>query len=402
MQKKFKAKFFAILAKSTFLFLLSFIISCDKQENTNLNSTSNNSINENIALDVAQSFLKKNNITNKGVDNPKMINTIIAHETKKNKKAFYVINYKQGGFIIIAADNRVTPILAFSDTGSFSSVPTEIIPPIQEWIKRGKEQIQNIIDDKLPQSKEIQQEWEAITDNSIAVKSPNTTNKIAPDSRTDCPDTNITKGPLLKTTWDQSWGYNDLVPYNCPNNAGGKAPTGCVATAMAQVLYFFKKPNTYNWSSMPPNYGSYNTQLLMKNAGSSVNMEYGCDGSGAYSADIAPALKNYFGYSNATYTTDNSDTRLITSNIDANKPVILGGYSSYGSGHSWVCDGYQRNTYYQKDSNGNCTGYGVTTLQLYMNWGWGGNYDGFYDYNNFNPGKASYNNQISVVYNITP
>jgi len=84
------------------------------------------------------------------------------------KMHFYVINYKEGGFLVISADNRISPILAFSDTGSFSSTPTEIIPPVQAWMEVEKEQVQYTIDHNLKQSKNIAVEWSNTTNKEIA------------------------------------------------------------------------------------------------------------------------------------------------------------------------------------------------------------------------------------------
>lgn len=393
------------MTKSIFLFFLSFIlfISCDKQEDANLNTSNTNDVNTNVALDIAQSFFK-NNTTSKGVKKSKTIDNIIVHKTKKSENAFYVINYKEGGFLVISADNRISPILAFSDTGSFSSTPTEIIPPVQAWMQSEKEQIQNVIDHKLTQNKEVKQEWKALTDNNSQIKSTSTTSRIEPDPITYCPDITVQKGPFLTTTWDQGYGYNNLVPLNCLS-FGGKALTGCVATAMAQVLRYFHKSNTYNWANMPNSgsgtYGTYDLQLLMKNAGSAVAMQYTCDdGSSAYPVNIAPALKNTFGYSNASYTTT-YNLSIITNNIDAGKPVILSGWGNYG-GHTWVCDGYSQSTFYSRDDYGNCTGEAVTyTPILHMNWGWEGKYDAYYSTSNFNPDRYSFNTGCTIVYNIT-
>jgi len=240
------------LTKSLFLLFLSSIllISCDKQGDENLLQPNSSNVNQKIALEIAQSFFKNSNTTSKGINNSKTIQTVTLHKTAKNKNAFYVINYKEGGFLIVSADNRISPILAFSETGSFSSIPTEIIPPVQDWMKGEKEQVQNVIDHQLTQSKEVNQEWKVLTDNNALVKSTSTTSRIEPDPITYCPDTTVQKGSFLTTTWDQGYSYNNLVPVNCLSD-GGKAPTSCVATSMAQIMRYFHKANTYNWANIP-------------------------------------------------------------------------------------------------------------------------------------------------------
>jgi hypothetical protein len=408
-----KPKFYEIFSKSLFLFFLSFIllISCDKQEDEHLLQSNSNNVNQKTALDIAQSFFKSSNTTSKGINNTKTIDNIILHKTKKNKDAFYVINYKEGGFLVLSADNRINPILAFSDTNTFSSTPGEIIPPIQDWIKGEKEQVDYVIDHNYIQSKNVKLEWEKVTaNNATQIKHTKTSNETggvsgAPgQSEYNCPDTTIEKGPLMTTYWGQLTGYNNLIPYDCPltHNNIGKAPTGCVATAMAQIMRYFHKPNTYNWGNMQDwSYGIYTTydiQLLMKDAGSAVHMNYGCTESSAYARDIVPALKNTFGYSSASYTTT-YNSNIITSNLNANKPVILCGSGSYG-GHAWVCDGYSLSTFYGKDEDGKCNGTAVSMLSLHMNWGWDSYYNGYYAYDNFNPSFYTFNNNRSIIYNI--
>lgn len=90
----------------------------------------------------------------------------------------------------------------------------------------------------------------------------------------------------------------------------------------------------------------------------------------------------------------------VRTNLDYNRPVILAGSGGAG-GHMWVCDGYMQTSYYYDD----CTG--VTLIPLFhMNWGWGKNnfvnYDGYYQYNNFNPGNMDFNNNKRMIYNIIP
>jgi len=380
------------------------LISCDKQEGDDLLRANSNDVSQAIVNKIALSFFKNSAITGKGANITKTIENTVLCKTVKGENAFYVINYKECGFIIIAADNRITPVLAFSETDKFETDFTKSPEPVIEWMKAEKVQVQYVIDHNLGQSKNIALEWGKVTTEDNATTKTKSLKSITGrvDDPVICSDEYVAKGPLMVTKWDQ-WGYgfNDLIPFDCSSNPGGKAPAGCVAIAMAQVMRYFQKPNTYNWANMPATTGTYDTQILIANVAAAVNMQYGCGGSGAYSTDIAPALKNTFGYSAASYTTT-YDSTIITNNIDADRPVILGGFPSSGSGHSWVCDGYQRNTYYEKDSQGRCTGAATSTLYLYMNWGWHGSSNGYYAYDNFNPLKYSFNNNRSIVYNIIP
>jgi hypothetical protein len=296
--------------KNIWLFLLGiiFLISCSKDEvvtTKNYSSNEENDVSKETVLVIAQNFFKNTNTKNqKGTNSTKTVKSIFEHNTNNNNKAFYVVNYDEGGFIIIAADDRVSPVLAFSDSGSFSSTAKEIIPPVQYWMDGIKDQVQFAIDNNLTQKKEIKLQWEGlVTNNTKQVKNTNSsiTSKPITPPPTECEDIYLVKGPLLTTSWGQEFSYNNLVPKDCPDNFGGKAPTGCVATAMAQVMRYYHKTNTYNWANMPDSFGTSDTQLLMENAGASVNMRYECDGSWAYSTAIAPALMSTFGFSNANH-----------------------------------------------------------------------------------------------------
>ncbi|WPO77347.1 C10 family peptidase [Flavobacterium sp. KACC 22761] len=392
------------------MLLLLFIlcIACDKQDDNQELVSNSNSINSLIALDIAKSFFTKNNSYSKNkITSNKTVKDLVTYKTSKNDNAFYVINYSEGGFLVISADNRLSPILAFSDTGTYSANPSEIPDAVLAWMESQKEQVKYVIQNKVKQNENIAFEWDLALNNKTKISqkksSSNLTNKTkeAPEE-TGCEDTFYTKTSLLSTKWHQGDTFNNLIPLACPTKPGGKAPTGCVATSIAQVLFYFKKPNSYNWANMPIDYGTYDTQVLMRDAGESVNMTYSCGGSGAYDYSIVPSLKNYFKYSGATYSTT-YDWNKVKNSLDQNKPVILGGTNpSTFSGHSWVCDGYTQWTTHEVDYLGRCTGLATSYLYLHMNWGWGGLNDGNYAYNNFNPGSTSYNYGINMIYNITP
>lgn len=168
---------------------------------------------------------------------------------------------------------------------------------------------------------------------------------------------------------------------------------------------------------MANNYSTPETARLMKNIGYAVNMDYGCDGSSAITEQKAPpAFTNNFGYASANYYSYNYNT--VESEIRSNHPVILTGgsnggwwiFGSYEEGHAWVCDGLQVGRYYECRET--MTPFSpnpiltkqitFTTLYFNMNWGWGGNYNGYYAYNNFNPGSYTFNYQPGMVVNIRP
>lgn len=208
----------------------------------------------------------------------------------------------------------------------------------------------------------------------------------------------------MNTTWNQGCGYNDLLDACTTGGSCGRVWTGCVATATAQVMRYWEHPNSYNWSIMLNTTGSTETSRLMQDVGDAVNMDYGCDGSGAYTSDARNALVNTFGYSTYASYVDYNTTTLVRQLKTWNRPVILRGEGS--GGHAWVCDGYRRNkittihnpgTYYEYET------YTYSPLYLWMNWGWGpfgGN--GWFLYNNFTPGSNNFNSDRKMIINIPP
>jgi hypothetical protein len=219
--------------------------------------------------------------------------------------------------------------------------------------------------------------------------------------------------PLVQTKWDQSPYYNNLCPYD--NSKGERTVTGCVATAMAQVMNYWEYPKkgtgfhsynhskygtlnanfgstTYDWANMPNELTSSSSTVqknavatLMYHCGVSVDMDYNVSsegGSGAYViSSRSPvthcteyALKTYFGYKTsiqgvqkADYTTTNWKN-LLKAELDASRPIVYAGFGD--GGHCFVCDGYDNNDYF------------------HFNWGWGGLYDGYFALNALIPGAA--------------
>ena len=358
-----------------------------------------NEITKENAIEIAKKLVLNDDKTSKfGKGSAtKKISSIFPMTTKKSETAFYVVNYQNGGFVIISADNRNIPILAYSDSASFQNDSINYPSGLRDWLSLQKEVASNISTENREQTSSIKEQWNSVS-------------RIAPEDPV-CPnDQTITVGPLLTTTWGQGDGYNDYTPLTgCTNYYNGHAPTGCVATAMAQVMKYYQKPNTYNWSNMPNGYGTYDTAILMRDIGSAVRMDYGCGGSGANSEEeIASTFRDDFHYSNAAG--GNYNYQVVCQQLAAGRPVILTGgrkkndisWTMYTDGHAWVCDGYKSSSYYNYDPSVGCSG--VTYLQLHMNWGWGtyNNYNGWYFFDNFNPSNKTYNYQVKMYYNIIP
>jgi hypothetical protein len=226
--------------------------------------------------------------------------------------------------------------------------------------------------------------------------------------------------PMLTSNWDQIFPYNAMVPIDAScSSFNGHVTTGCVATAMAQIMYYWRWPNTgvgshcdsytnygtlcadfgattYDWNGMnnQPTNECNPIALLMYHAGISVNMHYNDDGqcsSGAATSDLAYALKTYFRYASTAsyvkklnYSTSGWNT-LLQDDLNAGKPINYAGREpGNGGGHSWVCDGYQATNYY------------------HFNWGWSGSSNGYYYLTNLNPGGYTFNNGQEAVVHISP
>lgn len=301
---------------------------------------------------------------------------------------YYVFNYPSGGFAIIGGDKAAREVLGYCDSGSFDI--NKIPDGLKDMLSSYKQQI------KLAKQHGL---YESNLDNDLQdfAKSP---------SRT-------TVAPLIQTRWNQRNPYNSRVPKPSP---GVEFPSGCVATALAQIMKYYNYPNHgygnhayqryynvsgnytaitfeadfehtyYDWNDMLLNYsGNYNTEqayavgTLMYHVGVSVDMQYEPSGSGAYSSDAGQALIDHFGYNpeavfiERRHYDDFNWERLIYQELSESRPVYYSG-QTYNVGHAFICDGYDAN-------NG----------LYHFNWGWGGSCDGYYPItgsNALNPGNS--------------
>jgi len=199
--------------------------------------------------------------------------------------AYYIITYKGGGFVVLSADRRTSSILAYSDTSPF---PLDSVPSgLNLWLSETRDNIEEIRKSNTPYTGQdkVSVLVDGSGDDMIAQSEP-------PDPPGQCNDWFVKKGPYMSTTWNQIGGYNNMMqPLNCtPATNNGRAYTGCVATAMAQVMKYHQHPNSYSYAIMPnavPYYdvssGANEISRLMYNAAVSVNSTYDCSGTGAAS-----------------------------------------------------------------------------------------------------------------------
>jgi uncharacterized protein (TIGR02145 family) len=359
---------------------------------------------DSIDVEIARNAAKYFYFINSNIDISKInMNLVfIAKEKSQSKNAvdeqlYYVFNINQNdGYVIIAADNDVLPILSYSLKGHYTN---ENLPPAYiEWMDKCKAEIQYVKKNHIKADVNIQKQWEdLINEKKTSHKGVKSVN------------------PLLTTIWGQSPYYNELCPFD--NSLNQRTVTGCVATAMAQIMKFWNYPTqgtssysyvhpiygtlsadfgntTYNWSGMPDNVNSSNISVatLMKHCGVSVDMNYGVNVSYAYPTHVVYAYQTYFNYSSSINTsyrvnfTDNEWILILKSELDAGRPVHYWGCDSInGSGHSFVCDGYGANDFF------------------YFNWGWSGSHDNdLFNINALNPGSKNYNSNQFVFIGIQP
>jgi len=316
---------------------------------------------------------------------------------------YYVFALQPMGFVIVAADERVEPILGYSYDNNF--VVENMPEQVRNWLGNYERQIEVVVKSDLQPEPAIQSKWTRLKNGqSLSTRNGESV------------------GPLLQTTWNQNSPYNLLCPSD-ENGPGGHVYAGCVATAIAQIMRYWQYPTngigshsytanytsqgygnygtqsanfaaaTYNYSLMPLSLNS-NTSTeqinevaqLIYHCGVAVNMMYGSNGSGAYISDAATAFRNYFGYSNATVVSKSSYTSgndvsawiaLLKEDLDNLRPIY---YSGQGTGgHAFVCDGYD-------DQN-----------NFHFNWGWSGSNNGFYTLSSLTPGTHNYSSSNMAI-----
>lgn len=332
-------------------------------------------------------------VTPMSLNTPQSRPQLVATRNADSQPAVYV--YSMGdnrGYMVLSADDQAEPLLGYSDTGSFDA--GMINPTMQWWL-----------DEYAAEVKWLRE-------------NPSMTHYL-PVQR--AAKANI--APMVKTKWNQSAPFNDMCP---TDSKGTHTVTGCVATAMAQIVNYHQYPKgagkgsasvtyngqtytvdysatTFDWANMLDDYSVAYTKAqgdavanLMYACGVSVDMSYGTGASGAVTANVANALVNNFGYDQGVcvlyrqyYTLDKWND-CIYNQLKEYGPVQFAGRND-GGGHSFVCDGYAEGDYF------------------HINWGWGGSSDGFFKLTALDPSSqgiggssAGYNSNQYVIGNICP
>lgn len=322
-------------------------------------------------------------------NSPKLVYT----QNNSEQPTLYVFNNANNtGFMVLSADDVAPALLGYSDSTPFNNA--SVNPELAWWLKEYGNQIEWARNAGMPSSLQ---------------SAPATSSYPAVD-------------PMTTTRWNQDAPFND----DCPEVNGTRCVTGCVATALSQVMKYHNWPaqgvgsnsytsstgqtlyvdfgnTTYNWNDMVDIYNSSSTTAqkeavatLMYSAGVAVNMDYTTSESSATSFAAAQAMVNYFNYDKGIvfysrdYYTISDWNELVYNQLKNYGPVQYSGQSNDG-GHSFVCDGYSSDGYF------------------HINWGWGGMSDGYFLLTALNPtsqgiggSTSGYNFDQDIIGNVKP
>ena len=330
----------------------------------------------NTALRIARTYV---NVSKTAAQNVKTRAAATA-----TQQPYYVFNDDAGkGFVVIAGDDKMGKVLAYSHE---ASIDMANLNPEARYLFDSYRQVY----EELGKNKTLTTRAGAATKTADAVQ------------------------PLLKSKWGQDYPYSKLTQY----------VTGCVATAVAQVMYYHKWPaqgkgqesytvtfdNTvrsadftkshYDWDNMLPEYNRRNVTtkqedavaLLMNDVGIATNMQYTDRASGTQSYMAERALRNYFDYdaSMVTRSYEGIDNfiEIVKKELRNGFPLYISGDSKTGGGHAWVCDGFD-----EED-------------RFHMNFGWNGQANGYYSLatlsvtstgSEFNGAQHSFNRRLHVI-----
>jgi len=340
-------------------------------------------ITEQQALQKAKEFLQGKQLMQTGR------NMRRAPRQSASGTALYIFNVEDdGGFVIVGGDDSTDAILGYTTQGRYDE--TTLPENCRAWLEQTEAEL-------------TAYQRHAATRPASAIKK-SAARQVSVHARID---------PLIITTWNQGNSYNDtntdgVYNVHLPMISGQYPCTGCVATAGAQVMYYYQWPQTatesvpgytassqantsadlppiqFQWDKMQTSYAynDPNTEAvnavadLMLYCGYAAQMNYGVGSSGASTLTLAQGMSAYFGYNpdswkyvvRSNYSISEWD-ELIYHELASARPIIYSG--SYNGGHAFICDGYD--------------GAGM----YHFNWGWGGSYNGYFKLQATNPNGDS-------------
>ena len=322
------------------------------------------------------------------------------------KTVYYVFNMTPAGYIVVSADDAVTPVLAYSFVGTYSreKAPAQFVA----WMKQYEDQISDAQKNNLrgsPATAKVWQKYSRQPDLEDPGETPSTGQKFPLQNAV---------APLIISNWDQGVPYNEQCPADAAG-PGGHTLVGCVPVCMGQLMYYYRWPQTgtgtysysdptygtisadfgsatYDWNNMTNTSTISNPGIakLLFHLGVSCDLVYGPASSGMYNHKAAYALRTFFKYSPQTQyifrdsTSMNWDSILIA-HLNRRMPLYYAGWSVPNvNGHAFVCDGYQDTAYF------------------HFNFGWSGQNNGYFYTNNLTPGGNNFKLAQEVIINAYP
>lgn len=364
--------------------------------------TNANPVSTQRAIQVAQQFVPISESASQAPSRSEAQPAIVYTHSmpKSGQPAFYIVNV-DGAFVLVSADDIAHPVLGYNLGSSWPTDRTSLPAHVKSFF------------DDLAAQIEAAKEAE----HNVVSSSEWTQAKGSPQRRTmaELPDS---VGPLLITTWGQGQYYNSLCPSD-PNGQNGHTLTGCVATALAQIINYWGQqvPKTHGVHRYESNYGTLTVNYdsayydfaqmpnqltatstpqqinsvaqLMFHCGVATNMTYGPSESGTYDQEARAALINFFRFSpslslaekNNFSTTEWQD--MIRQNLSESHPILYSGRGDQ-SAHTFICDGYKTDNYF------------------HFNFGWSGLADGWYLLSAISPTQYEFNSKQSAIMGIVP
>lgn len=290
--------------------------------------------------------------------------------------AVFVFNSTDEGFVLVSAEDNARAVLGYSDEGTFDA--NNIPENMQFWLQMYADEMRSATEAK----------------GTVSDRGKVNRREVKGERREAEAENYPTITPILgETVWGQGEPFNN----KCPEINGERTVTGCVATAISQIMYVHKYPTkgtgshsyttetkklkvsanfgntTYDWANMIPDYNKSYTSTqanavatLMHHVGVAADMDYTVDGSGAVSSIALAAMTEYFGYNKAInvlpkdFLKEETTLQTVASDLQAGRPVYISGSTVNQEGHAFVCDGMQSDGY------------------LHINWGWNGMANGYF------------------------
>ena len=306
---------------------------------------------------------------------------IVTDSINNNQVSFYIVQFKPQGWALISKTNQSEALLGYSADGVFEKNAQP--ESMRFWLNRYDEQIKNIIQNPSTAASQVKQKASAVVNAAVS--------------------------PLIKVNWNQTKPYNQF----CPSDANGQAIVGCVAVSMAQAMtvarfpdrpvgyfsYFsntygniyidYDKESAYDWDVIISGSDSkVSAARLLFQCGVSVKMDYSTTASGTQTSYIPGALKTYFSYPSSVtyYSRDSYDgdwSKLVIDELNSGRAVVYSGQDVVrNEGHAFNLDGFDG------------------TSMFHVNWGWGGQNNGYYTIDGLKDSGFDFTAQQGVVVGI--